>query len=179
MLRACRTGDADAFNLLVPTVYQQLHKLAAAHLRSERSGHTLSATALVHEAYLKLAGANVDWNDRVHFYAIAAGTIRRLLIDHARSHARQKRGGGAAKISLEVAAELSSEPQSHLLEIDEALTELARFDERKAKLVELIYFGGMEVAEAASVSGISVATANRDLRFARAWLHNRLAPEAE
>jgi RNA polymerase sigma-70 factor (ECF subfamily) len=177
LLRAWRSGDAGAFDLLLPAVYRQLHSLAAAHLRSERQEHTLSATALVHEAYLRLIDSSVDWNDRVHFYAIAAGTIRRILIDHARSHKRQKRGAGVVKISLEVAAEFSREPQADLLDLDQALTDLAQFDERKAKLVELIYFGGMEVGEAASVTGISVATAHRDLKLAKAWLYTRLEPE--
>jgi RNA polymerase sigma factor (TIGR02999 family) len=176
-LRAWRSGEPGALDLLLPAVYRQLHSLAAVHLRSERPEHTLSATALVHEAYLRLVDTSVDWNDRVHFYAVAARTIRRILIDHARANQSLKRGAGGLKISLDAAATLSAAPQQDVLDLDHALTELAGFDERKAKLVELIYFGGMEVGEAASAAGISVATAHRELKLAKAWLYARLEPE--
>jgi RNA polymerase sigma factor (TIGR02999 family) len=178
-LRAWRAGDPAALDLLMPAVYRHLHTLANIHLRSERPAHTLSATALVHEAYLRLIDVSVDWNDRVHFYAVAARTIRRILIDHARANQRLKRGCGGAKISLDAAATICAEPQQDVIDLDQALIALAEFDQRKASLVELIYFGGMEVGEAAAVLDISPATAHRDLKIAKAWLYDRLEPEGE
>ena len=179
LLSAIDQGDPQAAEQLLPLVYDELRKLAAARLAQERPGQTLQATALVHEAYLRLIDVSVDWNDRVHFYAVAARTIRRILIDHARANQRLKRGCGGAKISLDAAATICAEPQQDVIDLDQALIALAEFDQRKASLVELIYFGGMEVGEAAAVLDISPATAHRDLKIAKAWLYDRLEPEGE
>jgi RNA polymerase sigma factor (TIGR02999 family) len=149
--------------------------LASGYLLSERPGHTLPATALVHEAYLRLVEADVAWTDRVHFYAVAARVMRRILVDHAKTNRRQKRGGGADRISLEQAIVVSPEGPSGILELDEALHRLAALDERKCQVVELLFFGGMTYDETAAALDISPATVHRELRMAKAWLHRELA----
>ncbi|MDX2181900.1 MAG: ECF-type sigma factor [Bryobacteraceae bacterium] len=174
LLHAWRDGDPSAAERLIPLLYGQLRALARKHLSRESPGHTLPATALVHEAYLKIAGKDFEIADRVHFLALASRVMRRLLIDHARTGRRGKRGGGAVKLSLDEAVQVGREPDEDLLALDAALTEMAAFDPRKAELIETIYFGGMTVAEAAEAAGVSESTAAREVRAAKAWLYARL-----
>ena len=155
-------------------MYQELRRLAAYHLNRERPNHTLQATALVHEAYLRLAPQNPDLGDRVQFIAGASLMMRRVLVDHARSHVREKRGGGLERVSLSEASELRSGRTVEVLDLDGALAELAKVDPRKAKLVELRYFGGLTMEESARVLGTSLATAERDWKFSRAFLLREL-----
>lgn len=178
LLHSWRSGDAAAEDELVPLVYNRLRSLAAGHLRHERPGHTLAATALVHEAYLKIAGADIDFQDRAHFFAVASTAMRRVLVDHAKHHRRQRRGGGAARADFEEALAVSNEPDPFILELDEALTSLAKMDPRKVSVVELTYFGGLNYAEVGEVLGISEATVNRELRMARAWIKNSLQTDS-
>jgi RNA polymerase sigma factor (TIGR02999 family) len=168
-------GRQEALDELFPLVYAELKAMAGRQLRRERKDHTLQATALVHEAYLKLVGQHRgQWQDRAHFFAIAARVMRRILVDHARRHQASKRAGGQQKVSLEHAPELSSEPSMDFLALDEALTKLGQLDERQVKVVELRYFGGLTVPETAEVLGISEATVAREWRMARVWLYREL-----
>ena len=174
LLKAWREGRTDARDELISHVYPQLRSLAMRYMGAENAGHTLSATALVHEAYVKILRADVAWEDRVHFFAVSAKIMRRILVDHARANRRDKRGGHTPKVSIEDVAVISQEPEERLLDLDEALRRLADFDQRKADLVELVYFGGMTQAEAAQALNISEITVNRDLRMAKAWLYRAL-----
>jgi RNA polymerase sigma factor (TIGR02999 family) len=174
-LEQLRGGNKAAFDDLMPIVYDQLRKLAARCLAAERPDHTLRATALVHEAYLRLAGSDVEWQDRAHFFAVAARVMRHILVDHAKSQRRQKRGGGAARVSLEDAILVSPEAPAGLIELDQALTRLSAQDERKAQVIELLFFGGLTYDETAAVLNISPATIHRELRMAKAWLYRELA----
>ena len=162
---------------LMPLIYAQLRSIASRYMRQERPDHTLRATALVHEAYLKLLSADVLWEDRVHFLSIAAVTMRRILVDHARTSRRVKRGSGARRVTWEDALLVEQAPGRDLLDLDEALTRLSEQDARKARLIELTYFGGMNCEEAAAALQISTATVNRDLKLAKAWLRGALASE--
>lgn len=159
----------------MPLVYDQLRKLAKGYLRGERSDHTLRATALVHEAYLKLVQADVPWQSRVHFYAVAAQVLRRILIDHAKAHNREKPGSGAEKISLDDAILIGPQAPANILELDDALRRLTAQDERKGKIVEMLFFGGLTYDETAAALDISPATVHRELTMAKAWLHRELA----
>lgn len=179
LLAQCRDGDRAALDALVPHVYDQLRSMAEKCFRSERESHTLRATALVHEAYLRLAGSQVDWQSRAHFYAVAARVMRRILVDHARAQQRQKRGGGAWKLSLEEAAEVGGGKPALVVALDEALQRLAGQDARKSELIEMIYFGGLTYEEAAAVAGVSVPTVQRDLRMAKAWIYRELSGGGE
>ncbi len=174
LLHACRSGQADAYRELVAIVYPKLRALASRCMGGKNADDTLNATSLVHEAYLKIAGAELPWEDRVHFFAVSARVMRQILVDHARTRGRQKRGGSAPKISIEDAIVISPAPEERLLDLDEALLNLAAIDKRKADLVELLYFGGLSQAEAAAVLHISAATVQRDLRMAKAWLYRAL-----
>jgi len=168
-------GNPDAGPKLIPLVYGELRRMAAGYMRRERTGHTLQATALVHEAYLKLLGQHsVDWQNRAHFFGIAAQVMRRILIDHARSHVRDKRGGGREAVPLDEALVFSPEKSADFLELDSALDRLAELDPRQARIVELRFFGGLTVEEAAEVLGISPKTVKRDWSVAKAWLHGEL-----
>ena len=162
-------------NALMPIVYEQLRKQAAHCLSGERAGHTLPATALVHEAYLRLVQVEVSWQSRAHFYALAARLMRRILVDHARTKYRSKRGGRAEHIPIEHAVIVGAEPAESMLELDDALNRLAARDERKSRLVEMIFFGGLTLDEASAVLGTSLATAHRELKLAKAWLYVALA----
>jgi RNA polymerase sigma factor (TIGR02999 family) len=173
------SGEKDAFNRLVPLVYNQLRRLAARCVFSERADHTLRATALVHEAYIRLADAEGDWKDRVHFYAVAARVMRHILVDHARAEKRQKRGEGLGNIALDEAILVSSQPSQDLSALDESLNRLAAHDPRKSQVVELLFFGGLTYEEAAAALGISAATVHRELRMAKAWLHRDLTAMSE
>ena len=169
-----RSGNEEALKHLMPMVYDELRRLAAHYMRSERREHTLQATALVNEAYIRLVDMKVSWKDRAHFFAVAARLMRRLLVDHARAHHRAKREGDAAKISLDDAVEVCSGPAPNVLAVDDALTRLAEFDQRKSEILELRYFGGLSNEEVAEALGISRATVQRDLRLAKAWLNREL-----
>jgi RNA polymerase sigma factor (TIGR02999 family) len=170
LLKDWRGGDAEALGRLLPHVYDELRRLARRHMRGERGDHTLQTTGLVHEAYVRLVHSDVPWEDRVHFFAVAAGLMRRILVDHAKANRRQKRGGGARRITLDEAALVSSPPGEDLLQLDRALDGLAELDARKSRIVELVYFGGMTYREAAAALEISEATVHRELRIAKAWL---------
>jgi RNA polymerase sigma factor (TIGR02999 family) len=179
LLRQWRAGDQLALDRLIPLVYEELRDNAARLMRQERPDHTLQATALVHEAYARMVGAEVEWQDRSHFFAIAARQMRRILVDHARTRGRSKRGGGLTQVTLEAAAPVQAEPATGPAEVDEALHRLAEQDPRKASVIELHYFGGLTVDEMAEALGISTATVNRDLKFAKAWLYRELTQQAE
>ena len=172
-----RSGNDEALKRLMPMVYDELRRLAGRYMRNERREHTLQATALVNEAYIRLVDMKVSWQDRAHFFAVAARLMRRLLVDHARGHHRAKREGDAAKISLDDAVEVSSGPALNVLAVDEALTRLTEFDPRKSEILELRYFGGLNNDEVAEALGVSRATVQRDLRLAKAWLHRELKRE--
>jgi RNA polymerase sigma factor (TIGR02999 family) len=155
----------------MPLVYDELRRLASSYLRQERSDHTLQPTALVHEAYLRLVDQkNVHWKDKGHFFAITAQLMRRILVDHARSHLAEKRGSGAAKVPLEDAVVMSNERPGELLTLDESLTRLGRVDPQQARIVELRIFAGLSVEDTADLLGISPATVKRDWSMAKAWL---------
>ncbi len=178
LLLAWRAGDEDAREQLLSHVYDELHVLAERRFRSEAPGHTLQATALIHEAFLRLVDADVQWTGRAHFFAIAARVMRRILVDHAKARRSEKRGGGAARVSLDDALLVTPEPTADLVALDDALNQLHEMDERKAKAVELHYFGGLTYDETAEVLGISPATVHRELRTAKAWLYRELARTA-
>lgn len=177
-LRRWRDGDAQAFHELLPRVYEQLRTLARGRLRGERPDHTLDATALVHEAYLRLAAAGpVEWQDRVHFFAVASRAMRRILVDHAKERATQKRGGELARVTFDpdrlaglLAARGGDADPDALLALDDALARLEVEHPRQAQAIELRYFGGLTLGETGVALGISAPTAMRDLRFAQAWL---------
>lgn len=177
LLRQWRRGDAEALNHLLPHVYDELRRLARKHMRGERRDHTLQTTGLVHEAYARLVQVDVPWEDRVHFFAVAAGLMRRILVDHAKAARRGKRGGGAQRVTLDEAALVSPEPSEDLLELDRALDELSKLDSRKCRIVELFYFGGMTYRETAAAMEISEATVHRELRLAKAWLYRAIGQE--
>jgi RNA polymerase sigma factor (TIGR02999 family) len=178
LLQQWGAGDKQALDQLMPIVYDQLHKLASNCLRSERPDHTLRATALVHEAYLRLVQADVNWQDRVHFYAVSARILRRILVDHAKSRNRNKRGGEYQKIPLEEAILVGPEADRGMVELDDALQRLASQDRRKSDLVELLFFGGLTYDEAAAALKISPATVHRELTLAKAWLNLELSRAA-
>jgi RNA polymerase sigma factor (TIGR02999 family) len=168
-------GDKEALNELMPLVYEELRRLAKSYLRRERSDHTLQGTAVVHEAFLRLIDQNrVQWQSRAHFFGVAAQMIRHILVDHARAALAGKRGGGAAKLSLDEAIAVSGPKDVDLIRLDDALKDLARLDQQQGKIVELRYFGGLTIEETAEVLGISPATVKRDWVIAKAWLHRNL-----
>ncbi|MGH9339095.1 MAG: sigma-70 family RNA polymerase sigma factor [Acidobacteriota bacterium] len=170
-----RTGDAEAISKLFPVVYDELRRLAAKYLQRERPGQTLQATALVHEAYLRLIpGRNLKWNDRAHFFAIVARSMRQILVERARARQASKRGGAAIPVTL--TDEVLGRPGHpiDLLALDQALTRLAELDPKQAHLVELRFFGGLTVEETAEVMGTSAATVKRSWAFCRAWLRREL-----
>ncbi|MGA8300332.1 MAG: sigma-70 family RNA polymerase sigma factor [Terriglobales bacterium] len=174
LLKQWGNGDKAALDQLMPIVYQQLRKVASVSLRSERPDHTLRATALVHEAYLRLVDADVDWQDRVHFFAFSARLVRRILVDHAKAGRRQKRGSGAETISLDQAVMIGPQMTGGIVALDMALQKLAELDARKCEIVELLCFGGLTYDEAAAALKISPATIHRELKLAKAWLHREL-----
>ena len=169
-------GDKAALDRVIPMVYQELRRVAHRQMRRERAGDTLQTTALINEAYLRLVDyARVRPRDRAHFFAIAAQAMRRILIERARSRRSAKRGSGAQKVSLDEVAELSNKRAADLVALDEALTNLAAIDPRKAEIVELRYFGGMTIEEAAEVLGVSTPTVERDWHTAKIWLHREVS----
>ena len=178
-LKAWSGGDREAADRLMMLVYDEMRRLAASYLQRQRSDHTLQPTALVHEVYMKLIDVSqIDWQDRAHFFAVAAQTMRNILVDHARAVAADKRGGGAQKIALDDAVSFSNEKQDvDLLALDEALQELARQDATQSRIIELRFFGGLTIEETAEVLKISPATIKREWATARAWLFRRMRTE--
>jgi RNA polymerase sigma-70 factor (ECF subfamily) len=176
LLVAWEGGDGEAFSRLIPFVYPELRRLAHRYMSGEAPDNTLQTTALIHEAYIRLIGAqNVRWQNRAHFFAISAHLMRRILVDFARRRHYQKRGGQVQKIPIADDLAVSDEPEVDLLRLNDALEALATFGPRKAKVIELRYFGGLDVAETAEVLKISQASVLRDWRLARAWLRNELS----
>lgn len=175
ILQAWADGDKAALERLVPLVYRELRRIAHRHMRAESPGHTLRTTALVNEAYLRLIEVdNVRWNDRVHFFAVAAQIMRRILVDAARARGREKRGGDAPLLKLNDSIDALVERGPELVALDDALNSLAKMNDRMAQVVEMRFFGGLSVVETATVLGISAQTVVRDWRFARAWLTREL-----
>jgi RNA polymerase sigma-70 factor, ECF subfamily len=176
LLRNLSNGKREALDLLLPLIYDELKRLAASYLRRERSDHTLQPTALVNEAYLKMIDiTQVSWQNKAHFIGVAANQMRRILIDHARQHNAMKRGGEFHILTLNEEIDKAGEQSTELIELDDALNELAKMDEIKAKIVELRYFGGLTMDEAAEVLGVSTITVKRHWKMTKAWLYGRLA----
>jgi RNA polymerase sigma-70 factor, ECF subfamily len=176
LLRAWGEGDETALQKLVPVVYDQLHAAARRYMAGERLGHTLQATALIHETYLRLVNVRqVKWQNRAHFFAICAQLMRRILVDFARSHGYQKRGGGAQRVDFDEALMVGSEPEANLVALDEALRRLAEVDPRKSQVVELRFFGGLDVKQTAEVMKVSADTVMRDWKMAKVWLLRELS----
>jgi RNA polymerase sigma factor (TIGR02999 family) len=179
LLQEMRPGEADGFSAVLPLVYQELHRLAHRHLRSERSGHTLNTTALVHEAFLNLVDQRqVQWQNRAHFFAIAARMMRRILLGYARKRAAGKRGGGVHHQELDESLLLSDEDAEELIAFEDVLARLEQLDGRLGQIVEYRYFAGLTIDEVADVLAISPATVKRDWRTARAWLLRELGTGA-
>ena len=175
LLKKLADGNQEAAGELIPVIYQELHRLAVGHLRHERQDHTLQPTALVHEAYIKLvAQRNADWQSRTHFFAVASKLMRRILVDYARRQLRAKRGGRQAKLSLDEVVLLSPDRPDKMLALDECLTRLEKLDRRQGRIVELRYFGGLTVEEAARVLGVSLTTVRREWTSAKAYLYGEL-----
>ena len=170
-----REGDRAALDELMPLVYDELRRLAARYMRGERPGHTLQTSALVNEAYLRLAGNDeIQWQNRAHFFGVAAQAMRRILVDHARRRGGQKRGGNGHKVEFDEALLVSAERASEVVALDEALARLAEIAPRKSQLVELRFFGGLSIEEAAEVLKVSPGTAMRDWTFVKAWLRKEI-----
>jgi RNA polymerase sigma-70 factor, ECF subfamily len=179
LLQAWRRGDESALERLTPQVYRELHRAAKGCMRAEREGHILQTTALINELYLRLTDLQeVDWQNRAHFFALCARQMRRILTDQARARQSHKRGGGAQPISLEAAPIVSKRPQPEVLAIDDALKALAKVDSRKSHVVELRFFGGLNVDETAEVLKVSPDTVVRDWKLAKAWLLRELSQES-
>ena len=175
-----RDGDKAALEQLIPLVYDELRRIAHRYVQRERDGHTLQTSALVNEAYVRLAGQeNVDWQNRSHFFAVTAQVMRHILIDHARRRRYVKHGGELRQIPLEDAEGMTQQRAAELIALDEALAELAKFDQRKNRVVELRYFGGLSLEETAEVLEISLMTVRRDWRAAKAWLFRRMKSELD
>jgi RNA polymerase sigma factor (TIGR02999 family) len=169
-------GDQGALEALVPLVYEELRRLARYYLKQEKQNHTLSSTALVHEAYLRLVNQKeVTWQNRAHFFGVASQMMRRILVDHARHHAYAKRGGGALTLALEDAVATPQRREVDLVALDDALNSLAKLDERQSRMVELRFFGGLSIEETSEVLGISAPTVKREWASARAWLYREIS----
>jgi RNA polymerase sigma factor (TIGR02999 family) len=180
LLRVWRAGDPAALDALVPQVYKELQRLAHFQLRSERPNHTLQSTALVHEAYARLVGQDgLEFQNRAHFFAIAAQLMRQILVDYARRHRAEKRGGGVCLLTLDDAMALPQRKDLDVVALDDALNELAKIDERQSRVVELRFFAGLSLEETASALEIGPATVQRDWTMARAWLHRELSRRAK
>ena len=179
LLLAWGRGEQDAFDQLVPLVYDELHRLARGHMARERPDHTLQASGLVHEAYVRLVELKeMRWQNRAHFFAMAARVMRRILVDNARARRNEKRGGGVPKVTLEEALLVSSGPGADLVALDEALTALEVLHPRKSQVVELRYFAGLNLEETADALAVSIDTVKRDWRFAKLWLFSELSGTA-
>jgi RNA polymerase sigma factor (TIGR02999 family) len=179
LLRRAGVGDRHALDRALPLVYEELRRLAHGHLRREAEGHTLSTTALVHEAYLRLVDqSRARWHDRGHFLALAATAMRRVLVDHARRHRSGKRGGGLRRVPVDILELAADERAELLVALDEALSRLAVLDARQARVVEYRFFGGLTEQETAELLGVGVRTVKRDWAKARSWLYQELCAEA-
>jgi RNA polymerase sigma factor (TIGR02999 family) len=180
LLHELKQGNKEAENHLIPLIYRELRRIAAIHLKGEARCRSMQATALVHEAYLRLIGIReIDWQSRSHFFAVAATLMRRILVDHARTAYAQKRGKGWDPVSLDEAVLPAPERASEILALDEALSKLATLDERQSKIVELRFFAGMNENEVGDALGISERTVKRDWRIAKAWLYKELSSYAK
>jgi RNA polymerase sigma factor (TIGR02999 family) len=178
LLQAWSEGDRDALDRLTPIVYDELHRLAQRYMRRERPGHSLQATALVNEAYMRLADyKSMRWQNRAHFFAVSAQLMRRILVEHARRH-NLKRGGDVPHVALEETVIIGGDRDADLVSLDDAMNTLAQFDARKAQVVEMRFFGGLSVEETAEVLKVSSITVIRDWSTAKAWLYRELAGEA-
>ncbi len=176
ILRDLESGDRRAADRLMPFVYDELRRLASHYLKNERPDHTLQPTALVHEAYLRLVDqTRVNWQNRAHFFAVAASMMRRILVDHARSHNAQKHGGRRQKLSLDEAISFSKGKDLDIVALDDALGDLARLDPEQSRIVELRFFGGLTLEETAEVTGVSLSTVRREWEMAKAWLYDQLS----
>jgi RNA polymerase sigma factor (TIGR02999 family) len=179
LLAELRKGNKEAAHRLIPLVYQELHRLAHHYMRGERTGHTLQTSALLNEAYLRLAGEhNVDWKNRAHFFGTAAQVMRRVLVDHARTRDAQKRGGLAQRVSLENALVYSDAQSWQVVAVHEALNRLEKWDERQCRIVELRVFAGLNIEETAEAMSLSPTTVKREFQMAKAWLYGELTKEA-
>jgi RNA polymerase sigma-70 factor, ECF subfamily len=176
LLRAMRAGDAHAAEDLLPLVYAELHRLANAYMRRERPDHTLQATALINEAYLRLVGEEVDWNSRAHFIGLAAHVMRRVLVDYARTRNAEQRGGGLKRVEMQDDLAISAEKLDEVEELDEALKRLEKENPRQARVVELRYFGGLSVEQIGELLQIAPRSVKRDWALARIWLFRALRP---
>ena len=174
LLLAWQAGDHAALDKLLPAIQPELRRIARRHMAGERRGHVLQPTALVNEAYLRLASKDIQWQGRAHFFAVAAQVMRHVLVDDARERARAKRGGGAFRISLSDAENLAKPRQADVVALDDALNALEKFDRRKSQVIELKFFGGLSLQETADVLHVSVGTVRRDWSLARAWLYREL-----
>jgi RNA polymerase sigma-70 factor, ECF subfamily len=175
-----REGDEAALDRLIPLVYKELRRMASYYLRRRRPGDTLQTSALINEAYLRLADhKNMRWQNRAHFFAVAAQAMRRILVDHARARYAAKRDGGLLRVSLDQAADIGQQRGAELIALDDALKELAEFDTRKSRIVELRYFGGLSVEETAQVLEVSPVTVKREWRAAKLWLLHAMSSEAK
>jgi RNA polymerase sigma factor (TIGR02999 family) len=171
-----RNGDQEALDQLMPRVYDELHRLASAYLRRERPGHTLQTTALVHEAYLRLVDqTHANWQNRAHFYGVAAQLMRRILVSHARTQQAAKRGSGGLQLSLDEVAMKAKQREAEVVALDDALMDLAKIDPQQSRIVELRYFAGLNIEETAEVIGVSPATVKREWGTAKAWLRSELS----
>jgi RNA polymerase sigma factor (TIGR02999 family) len=179
LLKAMHAGDAQAAESLLPLVYAELHRLAKGYMRRERPDHTLQATALINEAYLKLVGEDIDWNSRAHFIGLAANVMRRVLVDYARAHNAEQRGGGLKRVEMQDDLAISAAQLDEVEHLDEALKKLEKENPRQARVVELRYFGGLSVEQIGALLDIAPRSVKRDWALARIWLFRQLRPGAE
>jgi RNA polymerase sigma factor (TIGR02999 family) len=178
LLAELRKGNKDAEQQLIPLIYQELHRLARHYMRGEREGHTLQTSALLNEAYMRLAGAhNVDWKNRAHFFGTAAHVMRRILVDHARTRDAQKRGGAVERVALENAFVYTDAQSWQVVAVHEALSKLEKWDERQCRIVELRFFAGLNVEETAEALALSPTTVKREFQMAKAWLYGELSKD--
>lgn len=180
LLQRWQDGDRDALEAITPLVYRELRRIAASHLRRERSGHTLRPTELLHEAFLHLIQQqDQTWKNRAHFFGVAANLMRHILVDYARAKSSGKRGGGMQQVTLDVAVSEAASRPAQLIALDDALRELERLDPRKGQIIELRFFGGMSIEETAVAAGISTSTVSREQRMAEAWLQRQMLVQAD
>jgi RNA polymerase sigma-70 factor (ECF subfamily) len=179
LLKAMHAGDSQAAEKLLPLVYAELHRLAKGYMRRERPDHTLQATALINEAYLRLAGEDIDWNGRAHFIGLAANVMRRVLVDYARAHNAEQRGGGLQRVEMQDELAISAEQLDQVEHLDEALKKLEKENPRQARVVELRYFGGLSVEQIGALLQIAPRSVKRDWALARIWLFRELRPGAK
>ncbi len=179
LLKAMHAGDTQAAESLLPLVYAELHRLAKGYMRRERPDHTLQATALINEAYLKLVGEDIDWNSRAHFIGLAANVMRRVLVDYARAHNAEQRGGGLQRVEMQDELAISAAQLDEVEHLDEALKKLEKENPRQARVVELRYFGGLSVEQIGALLEIAPRSVKRDWALARIWLFRELRPGAK